>query len=217
MARSKGKRGRPNKLLDESRIGVSNRTSNSRNKRKKRAKPDQEAKVRTAEDITAESQIGAEAQNPDGDTARRPKRGRHKGYDKGRKPDNGAKGEDRALRRSASELGIEWIGSFCPDGQPHFLIGRHSFDGGTIFNCSLCHKNIWLPTYITDAAELDQLIDVYGAQKGYCKFLDKHREAKVMMAKLQDLQRAQQDIKHDEFVLLVIKTMEDKEYDKLEV
>ena len=76
-------------------------------------------------------------------------------------------------------------------------------------------KHIWLPTVITDATILDGMIDYLGPQAGYCKFLDKHQEAKVMVAKLQDLWYAKQRITdNDKFMSLVITVMENKEYDR---
>jgi len=61
------------------------------------------------------------------------------------------------------------------------------------------------------------MIDYLGTTAGYCKFLDKHREAKVLVAKLQDLWYARQRISvNEQFLKLVISVMEDKEYDRVE-
>lgn len=221
MARSKGtKQSRRTKdmLLASGRTRVSSRTSSSRNKRKKTARPDKDPEVRAAEDTTTESQVRAEAEIPDGDTTRRPKSKGHRRYDKSGKPNRGVEGKDTTPRRSANELGIEWITAFCPDGQPHYLIANHTFDGGSLFKCYNCHKHIWLPTLIRDATELEALIKYIGTQRGYCKFLDKHQAAKVMVAKLQDLWYARRQMTNkDEFRELVISVMNEKEYDKKEV
>jgi len=124
----------------------------------------------------------------------------------------------KQLVRSASELRIEWIGSFCPDGQPHRLIGIHNLNGGSLLKCSNCKKHVWLPAVISDATKLDSMIDHLGNTDGYCKFLDSNQEVKVMIAKLQDLWYARQRIKDDEqFKNLVVSVMEDKEYDRKEV
>ena len=208
-------------LLDEAGIGVPSSTSSRRNKGKKSTKAITKAKSRKTKDTKAASQVGAKAEVLYGDTTVRPKRGRPKTDNKGRKPNTGAKGEDRTPRRSAQELGIEWIGDFCPDGSPHHLIDIHKFDGGGLFKCSNCKKHVWLPYVLRDAAELDGLIDRYGAQTGYCKYLDKNREVKCLVAKLQDLWYARQNITEwGEFTWLklarlVTKTMEDKEYDRV--
>lgn len=216
MARSKRKRGRPSVLLVGSRPRLSQGPPSSRNKRKKTASTNKKAKGRAVEDITTESSPGAEVEAPHADAAGRPKSKRHRRHDKGRKPDRGVEGNDRTPRRSASELGIEWITALCPDGQPHYLIANHTFDGGSLFKCSRCLKHIWLPTMLGGATELEQLIKHLGTQRAYCKFLDKHREAKVMVAKLQDLWYARQEIGDDgKFADLVIKIMEDKEYDRM--
>lgn len=219
LARSKGSR--PTRrikdmLLASGRDSISICTSSRRNKRKASAKANRKTKDRAAEDITTTCSVSAEAQRADGDTARKSKSRRYRKNDKNRQPDTRAKGKDRTPRRSASELGIEWIGSLCPDGQPHFLVSKHTFDGGSLFKCNNCHKSIWLPTYIKDATELEFLIKYQGTQDGYCKFLDKNRSAKVVVAKLQELWYARQKITdNDEFMNLVIKVMEEKDYDRV--
>ena len=205
--------------------------SSRRNKRKETAITSKKSKSRTAEDSPPEGKISAEAEDLDGGS---PRRKGHKRSNKDRQPDRGAEGADRTPRRSASELGlmdekpeqlvrsasdlgIEWIGSHCPDGQPHHLIGIHNLDGGCLFKCTGCKKHQWLPTIMTEAANLDRMIDHFGAEAGYHKFLDKHREAKMMVAKLQNLWYARQRMGDDgEFMKLVVAVMEDKEYDKKE-
>ncbi|GAH16876.1 unnamed protein product [marine sediment metagenome] len=113
-------------------------------------------------------------------------------------------------------MGIEWIGSYCPDGQPHFFVGRNNFGGGAILICTKCKKSIWLPIVINEAARLDSMIDRSGTTQGYCKYLDMNRDAKMLVAKLQDLWRAKQRMGNNEdFVKLVITVMEDKEYDRV--
>lgn len=200
-------------LLDEGRSGVSSHTSLRRNKRKKATPTSKRTKGSSAKDTPTKSPVSAKVKDLDGGTS---KRKGHRHSNKNRQPDRGAEGEDRTLRRSASELGIEWIGDFCPDGQPHRLIGKHNFDGGSLLKCAYCQKHIWLPTLINDASTLDSMIDYLGPQAGYCKFLDKHQEAKVMVAKLQDLWYAKQGITDsDKFMSLVISVMEDKEYDRI--
>lgn len=200
-------------LLANSRTGVSSSSPKRRNKRKEAATTVKKAKRGKAKDIKTKGKIGAIIEDSDGSTSRRK---RYKQDDKDRKPDRGAEGEDKTPRRSASELAIEWIGDFCPDGRPHFLIGTHAMDGGSLLKCKNCKKHIWLPTVINDAAKLDRLIDHLGAAAGYCKFLDSHREAKITVAKLQDLWYARQRISDNEyFRKLVISVMENKEYDRM--
>lgn len=200
-------------LLAAGGSGISSRTSSGRNKRKKTATTINKAKGRKAKDTSPKGKASAEVEGPDGSTA---KQGRPRLYDKDRKPGRGTEGADKVPRRSASELGIEWIGSFCPDGQPHFLIGRNNFGGGIILICTNCKKSIWLPILINEAAILDNMIDRLGATQGYCKYLDKNRDAKMLVAKLQDLWRAKQRMENKEdFVKLVISVMEDKEYDRV--
>lgn len=215
MARSEGvNRTSPAnaELLDAGRFSIPSRSSIRRNKRKKATSTIRGAKGGKIKDSKKKGKIGAGAKDFNGGSSRR---GRHKQDDKDRQPDRGVKGEDCTVRRSASELGIEWIGDFCPDGKPHFLIGTYSLDGGSILKCKNCLKHLWLPNTITEAAILDRLIDNLGTTQGYCKYLDKHKEVKVMIAKLQDLWYAKKNVSNNkEFKKLVISVMEDKEYDR---
>ena len=201
-------------LLASGRDRVSVQPPSRRNKRKNSAPNNKGTKGGALEDSTTESKVSAETKNLDGGSVRR--RG-YKRSNKDRKPNRGAKGTDRTIWRSASELDIEWIGDYCPDSSPHILIGKHNFNGGSLFKCQHCKKHVWLPTYIRDAAELDSMIGFFGARAGYRRFLDKHPESKIVVAKLQDLWYARQRIEDkEEFAKLVISVMEDKEYGKKE-
>jgi len=205
-------------LLARSRSRVSTTASSRGNKRKKTTTANSKGKDREVKDIKTKSKISPETENTDGDTIRKPKRGRPRRDNKDRKPDRRIEGKNSNGRRSASELGIEWIGSYCPDGRPHHLVGIHNLYGGSLFKCSNCSKHVWLPICIRDAAQLDSLIDSYGTTTGYRKYLDTNRDAKVLVAKLQDLWylRQQTDSDDKEFAGVVVKIMEDKEYDKKE-
>ena len=204
------------KLLARRGTSIPEGASDNRNKRKETATTIKKAKGRKAKDTSPASEVSAEAKVPNGDSYGGAESGGHRLHDKDRKSDRGAERADKAPRRSSAELGVTWIGDYCPDGQPHFLIGRHNFDGGVILNCLNCGKNLWLPIHVGEAAKLDTLIDHYGATRGYQMYLDKHREAKCMVAKMQDLQRAKERMENnEEFVKLVISIMEDKEYDRI--
>ena len=214
MARSeKRNKARQTQLLGDGRPGVSGNTSLHRNKRKEAATTVQKAKRGKTKDTPTKGKTSTTIEDSDGGTSQR------KGYrqsNKDRQPNRGAEGEDRTLRRSASELGIEWVGSYCPDEQPHYFIASFNLDGGNFFKCKRCLKYIWLPASITEATILGRLIDHIGTTNGYHKYLDKHQGVKVMVAKLQDLWYARQKISDDEeFVKLVTSVMEDKEYDRI--
>lgn len=196
--------------------GVSGRTSSARNKRSEADAVDRRTKKSKAKNSSAKSKVSTRAKDLNADTDGRTKRGRRKQNNKDRKPDNGLEGQDRTPRRSAKELGIRWIGSECPDGSPHFLVARHNFSGGSIFICSNCQKSVWLPTTIQDAAELEQLIKQYGTNTGYLKLLDKFRDAKIMVAKLQYLWEQRQVISDNaKMAKLVVEIMNRKEYDAI--
>jgi hypothetical protein len=220
MACSEGDMGKSNEpsdtmLLATGGTSISKGTSTGRDKREETTTIKQKEKGRKAKAPTPKGKAGAKVKNLDGSPTIRPESKGHRRYDKDRQPDRGAEGKDSTLRRSAAELGISWIGSYCPDGQPHFLIGRHNFDEGVILNCRGCGKNLWLPTGMSEATKLDHLLDHYGANKGYQLYLDKHREAKCLVAKLQDLWYAKERMEdNEEFMKLIISVMEDKEYDR---
>ena len=174
----------------------------------------QRRKVRQAENLEETSTLSATAEDSDGGSS---KRKRHRRHDKDRQQDRGAQGADTTPRRSASQLGIKWIGDICPDGRPHYLVDKHTFAGGSLFKCINCLQHVWLPTYIKDATELEMLIKMYGAHTGYCKLLDKNRDAKVVVAKMQHLWDARQTMTNkEEFKRLVISVMKEKEYDRKE-
>jgi len=216
MACSEGRNtSRRAQLLGEGGSSLPIITSSSRNKRKETTKPNKGRKSGAAEDIEAESQISTKAKISHGNTSKRAKSKRHKRNDKDRKSNRRLKRKNSAARRSAKELGIVWIGSFCPDGHPHYLVGKHNLDGGSLFKCKYCHKYVWLPSLINEAAKLGEAVTRYGAQAGYCVYLDEHQAAKVMIAKLQEIWHARQEVTDDgEMLELVTKIMEDKEYDR---
>jgi len=224
MARSKGNR-KPNRrvqsdnglLLAGSGPRLPGNTPTSRNKRKKAATTNKKTKGRAVKDTPSASTVGAEAERSDARQRSTAGREGHEGSDKDRQPNRGAKGADRVPRRSAKELGIEWIGSYCQDSSPHYLIGIHKLDGGSLFKCKYCKRHIWLPYLIEDASKFGASIDYLGAEDAYHKLLDQHPEARMLVAKLQDLWYARQRITDmDEFMMLVISVMEDKEYDRRE-
>ena len=202
-------------LLADGRSGVSLLTSSGGDKRKKASSTINKEKGRKAKATSAKSKARAKVEDSDGSA---PKRGRPRIYDKDRKSNRGAEGADTTVRRSASELGVEWIGSYCPDGQPHFLIGSRASDGWSMFRCRGCTKHLLLPASLRDAVELEHIMKRYGATAGYCKYLDRYRNAKVLIAKMQDLWRAKQHSTDSvQLVGLIVKVMEDKEYDRKEV
>ena len=209
---------RPNRggvLLASSRARLPVYSPTGRNKRKKAAPTAKETKGGKIKDFASASQISAEVEGANGGTAKRARRGRHRKDDKDWQSDRGIEGADKVHRRSAEELGIEWIGSFCPDNRPHYLIGRHTQSIGTIFICTNCKKSIWLPFIMSEAAKLSGLFGYIGVTKGYRKFLDRYPDARMLLAKMQNLWYARQTITDDkQFEKLVIATMEDKEYDK---
>lgn len=199
-------------LLASGRSGVSNLASSGGDERKKASSTVNKEKGRKAKATSAKSKTRAKVKDSDG-SAPRCKGPRQ--HDKDRKSNRGAEGADTTIRRSASELEVEWIGSYCPDGEPHFLIGSRASNGWSMFRCRKCAKHVLLPAEMRDAVDLEHMINRYGATAGYCKYLDRYRSAKVLIAKMQDLWRAKQHITDSvQLVRLIVSVMEDKEYDR---
>lgn len=121
-------------------------------------------------------------------------------------------GKQRIQIRSASELGIEWIGSLCPDGRPHYFIGVHTVGIGSLLKCSNCYKHVWIPFIMKDAAEFDVLVNRFGANTAYQKMLDKYPEQKILVGKLQKLWYMRQEVGKNLPVDKVLEVMGDKDY-----
>jgi len=202
-------------LLATGRDRISRHTPCSGDEREEAAASLQGAKGSKIKDPKAAGKAGAKAKDSNGGSARRQ---RPRCNDKDRKSDRRPKGKDKALGRSASELGIEWNGSYCPDGHPHFFVDVSKVYEGALFKCGQCQQHKWLPVTTDGARALSLLMGKYGTAGGYRVYLDSNRPAKVLMAKLQDLWYARQRITDDgQFTALVIAVMADKEYDKKEV
>lgn len=112
-------------------------------------------------------------------------------------------------------MGIEFPGSYCPTGEPHHYADIDYVDGGVVHQCLRCEKYLWLPANYDRAMVLGTLMDKLGKNAGYCKYIDRYRDAKIMIAKMQDLQKARKRIKDDkDFTKLVVSVMGEKDYDK---
>ena len=201
-------------LLATGREGIRNLTPTNRDQREEKIRTNKRTKGSKAQNPTTAGEVGAEAKDTNGGAANRIRPGRG---NKDRGKDRRAEGTDKSARRSARELGIEWIGGLCPNGEPHYLIDSFRLDGGSIFRCKRCSKHTWLPAGTEDARKFSLLISKYGVRKGYCEMLDEHRPAKVMVAKLQELWKAKRYmVDKEQFLNLVLAVMSDKEYDKKE-
>ncbi len=145
---------------------------------------------------------------------------RRRPSDKNRKQGGGDEGEHRKARRSAQELGIVHPGSYCDDARivPHYWIDTDRVEKGSLFQCKLCHRYLWLPTFHLDADKLGKLMRKHDFTEGYCIYLNYHRPAKLLVAKLQDLRRLGMEITDKmEFARLTDKILSDKDYDRKEV
>ena len=166
------------------------------------------------EDTTSESQgiVKASRANP---SSTKPKRRRRDNQD--RKQDRRNEGEHKSVRRCAKELGIVYPGSYCDETKttPHHWIEKEKVHGGSLYQCKHCHNYLWLPLFHMDSYRLGELIRRFGKDKGYCNYLDEHRPAKILMAKLLNLRELESTMDNPrEFAKIVDEILSDREYDK---
>ena len=117
-------------------------------------------------------------------------------------------------------MGITYPGSHCDEMEatPHHWDEIDKVDGGSLFQCWFCHGYLWLPLHVAGAHDLGELMRRYGQNEGYCRYLNKHGAAKVMVAKMQDLGRLESEGKDvREFAKEVDRILRDKKYDREEV
>ena len=184
--------------------------------RNKRAKKSTSAKVSSRGKVKDTETKGESSSKTKGADARpKPKGYRRDNQD--RKSDRGDEGKDKFARRGASELGITFPSSYCDENFliPHYWVEVDKVTNGSLLQCILCRRHLWLPTWHTDANRLGELIRQYGKDEGYCRYLNRHRSAKILMAKLQDLRRLEAEIVDKmEFGRIADKILSDKNYDK---
>ena len=191
-------------------------TSCNRNKRTKKSNPSKVSEGGETEDTETEGKIRRKTKRAN---ASSPKRQRRRRDNKDRESDRGDEGADKSIRRSAQELGVVFPGSYCDDAEltPHYWTETSKFDRGSLFQCRFCRRHIWLPTYFLDNKRLGEYMRKYGKTEGYCRYLNRYRPAKLLMAKLQDLRRLQAEVTDKmEFARLTDKILSDKEYDRKE-
>lgn len=202
-------------LLARSRSGASKCKSSSRDKRKEEAGATKASKRRKAKGPSSKSKSSSKVKDTDASVPRAKGRGRD---NKDRESDRGDEGENGKLRRTAQVLGIVYPGSHCDEllTKPHRWMEVDKIHGGSLFRCSKCKRHMWLPATLRDAERLSDLIWKYGGTEGYCRYLNRHRGAKVLMAKIQDLERlSRKKIGKAKFAKMVVEVMNDKEYDRV--
>lgn len=191
-------------------------TSYSGDKREKKSAPTKVSTRGAIEDTKAKSKRRRKVEGTNASSSKEEGSGRD--Y-QDRESDRGDEREDKPVGRSAQELGIVYPVSYCDDAKtiPHQRVEVDKVYGGSLSQCKLCHDYLWLPLCWTDAQRLDKLIMHYGRTEGYCRFLNKRRGAKMLMAKLQDLRRLAAEITDKrKFARVVDKILSDKDYDRKE-
>ena len=117
-------------------------------------------------------------------------------------------------------MGVTFPGSYCDDANitPHYWIEVDRIKFGSLFQCRFCRRHLWLPTFHLDAEQLSVYMRKFGKEEGYYRYLNRHRAAKLLMAKLQDLRRLEMEITDKrEFARLADKVLSNSEYDRKEV
>ena len=206
--------------------GVSNRVhteeSSSRDQRTQEATVAKRYYGSQTKNTKAKSKSSCKTKRTNAASSKQHEKQRCRRDNKNREQDRGDEGENTVARRSASELEIEYPGSYCDKLStiPHYWKEVDKVDKEVLFQCKRCYKYLWLPAYFGNAKELAEMIWKYGLNKGYCKYLSHHsrRAAKIMLAKLQKLDRLSNTITDKvEFARLADKILREKEYDRKEV
>lgn len=212
MARKEKKR--QSMLLDSSSNGEYNTASSRGDSWEKEASASRGCYGGEIKDTKAKSKSCGKAKRANACTS---KSAGHKRDNKDRKQNRGNEREDKHPRRSASDLGITFPGSYCSGSTPHYWVEMDNLDRGSLFQCNLCYRYLWLPNVFYLSTILGNLMKKKGADDGYCTFLNSHVKAKVLMAKMQDLRRLEEETEDKvEFARLAAKILGDKEYDLME-
>ena len=201
-------------LLARAGDGEAITTASNRNKRPKTPRTYKRCKSRKVKDTTSKGEDSSEVEGADASTPR-PKRRRRSDTD--REQGGADEGENGRPRRSAQELGIVFPGSYCDDAEltPHYWSEVDKPYGGSLMQCRLCRRHLWLPLSFTEAIVMMKYTDKYGLTEGYCRYLNRHRPAKMLMAKMQNLRRLEMEVNNKrEFARLADKVLSDEEYDR---
>ena len=201
-------------LLASSGSGEPVTTSSIRNKRTQGHKHPRGDERGETKSFKAESKGSRKAERTNASASTKAGRRRD---NKDRKSDRGDEGKDKSSRRSAQKLGIVHPGSYCDKSEivPHHWIEVENILDGSLFRCRLCLRHLWLPRIESDAKQLSALVEQHGRNEGYCQFLNQHRPAKMLMAKLQDLRRLEAETADKrEFARMADKILSDREYDR---
>ncbi len=201
-------------LLASTGIGELITTSIGRDKRTEESSDAKVSKGTKAKNTKTKSKGGSKVKGANASTSKRQRRRRG---NKNREQGGGDEGKDRKVRRSASELGITFPGTYCDELKtvPHYWFEVDTIEGGSLFRCRFCRRYLWLPKFHLDSDRLSGMIRKYGGNEGYCRYLNMHRPAKLLIAKLQDLRRLEMEIADKrEFARLTDKILSDGNYDR---
>lgn len=212
LARKKKKR-QP-VLLVRTGTGEFVQASSSRNKRKKKLDAPEACNGEATKDTPPKSKSRRKAKGVDARTTRPEGHGRD---NQDRESDRGDEGVDSKPRRTAQELGITYPGSHCDElmTRPHRWKEISKECKGILLKCSKCYRHLWLPSFHYDAEKLGNLMREQGKNEGYCIYLNRHREAKILMAKMQELERLSMEVTDKvEFAKMADRILSMKDYDR---
>ena len=213
MARSEATR--QTVLLASSRFGILSKESSCRDERKEE---DSHVQDQEGQEISYIEEESKSKKRTAAANTSRPRAKRRRQSNSVRRAVGGDEGGDINPRRSAKEMDIRWPGSYCNGVMlnPHYLVAQAGMvGGGYVFRCIKCHAHKWLPVLTNDCYILGRLMSKYGDTPGYQRMLDEHPKAKVLMAKLQDLEYIRKVVEDDRtFAQVVGVVMSSQEYDK---
>jgi len=185
------------------------------NQRKEKSSPTKKGKGRKTKNPKAKSQSSSKAEGADASPSKQARRRRD---NKDRESDRGDEREHKPSRRSAQELGIKYPGHYCSGNEetPHYWSDVDKVGSGTLLQCKRCREYLWLPLSFVDAMKLSNLMRKFGEDEGYCRFLNKRRPAKLIVAKMQDLRKLIETstLSRRQLAKMVDKIMSDKGYDR---
>lgn len=212
----KEEEGRP-VLLASTSYGVPITTSSIRNQRPQEPNASKSSDGREIKSTKAESKGSGKTKRAYARPIKSERRGRD---NKDRKSNRGDEGEHQPAWRNAQELGVTHPGSYCDEAEsnPHYWKEVDREHGGSLFQCAKCLKHLWLPAAMSNVIVLGNLMKAHGNTEGYCRFLNKHRPAKIIMAKMQYLRNMEAGISNKrELAKLIVKVMNEDDFDTKEV
>jgi len=157
------------------------------------------------------SKSSSEAKVPD-DAAHKAKG--HRRSHKARRSDGRDEGRNKTVRRSSSELGIEWPEDRCWESptHAHWFTAGSKIEKGTIWICKYCLRAKWMPDNYPSAETFAVSVRSLGIDEAYRRWLNRIPAVALLLRKLEDLRLMKKVVSADEYMEVVAAIMSDKEY-----